>query len=318
MTALAHAFVRPLLRAKCEVVRVTAGRVSRSADAGHVDPEAIHDYRVALRRLRTLLAASEPLFKRGPLRRVRDGLRRFAQTAGAVRDEEVLAETISSVDLPPAIHARVETWILARARRERALRAAVIAQLAPRLPAPAAPAAPSDPSASPAEPALLPLPELLDLAEALPLRRRAASISTRSLAVAALRAAAHKTLREAARPDAGTPDRLHRLRIRFKGVRYTGELFSSAVARRGPLADALAARVKLATRMQKRLGELHDLDEAIARVARARALALGERMVVFHGLRSARGALLERLFRELPEALSALDDGDGKDLSAAK
>ena len=315
MTALAHAFVRPLLRAKCEAVRDAAARVSRSAGGGPVDPEAIHDYRVALRRLRTLLDASEPLFKRGPLARLRDGLRRFARTAGAVRDEEVLGETLGTIDLPLAIRARVDAWLSARARRERALRAAVIAQLArteppPPGPDPVAPAS-SAPEVAPSDPGPPPLPVLLDLAEALPLRRRAASISTRSLALSAVGAAAQKTLREAARPDAGTPERLHRLRIRYKGVRYTGELFSEAIARRGPLAEALAARVKVATRMQKRLGELHDLDEAIARVARARALGVGERMVVHHGLRSAREALLERLARELPGALSALQDDNG-------
>ncbi len=317
MTALAHAFVRPLLRAKCEAVRDAAARVSRSAGGGHVDPEAIHDYRVALRGLRTLLDASEPLFKRGPLGRLRDGLRQFARTAGAVRDEEVLGETLSTLDLPPAIRSRVDAWLSARARRERALRAAVIAQLARREP-PAPPPEPAAPAPSvrapevvPSEAGPPPLPVLLDLAEALPLRRRAASISTRSLALSAVRGAAQKTLREAARPDAGTPDRLHRLRIRYKGVRYTGELFSEAIARRGSLAEALAARVKIATRMQKRLGELHDLDEAIARVARARALGLGERMVVHHGLRSTREALLDRLARELPGALAALEDDNG-------
>jgi hypothetical protein len=197
MTALAHAFVRPLLRAKCEAVRDAAARVSRSAGGGHVDPEAIHDYRVALRRLRTLLDASEPLFKRGPLARLRDGLRQFARTAGAVRDEEVLGETLSTLDLPPAIRSRVDAWLSARARRERALRAAVIAQLARREPPPPPARASRAGALAPSEPAprwrpvragpALALP-LLDLAEALPLRRRAASISTRSLALAAVRA----------------------------------------------------------------------------------------------------------------------------------
>ena len=63
--------------------------------------------------------------------------------------------------------------------------------------------------------------------------------------------------------------------------------------------------------MQKRLGELHDLDAAIARVTGARTLSPGDRMVVHHCLRTAHRELSARLAKELPEALSLLP-GDGR------
>lgn len=324
--ALAHAFVRPLIRAQCAEVREGARRVIASAAHGAMDEEAVHDYRVALRKLRTLLKAAAPLFKRRAVDRLADGLRRFARAAGAVRDEEVLAETLRGLTLPAATRGRVDAWLTSRADRERALRRQVIAQLAPagdalHQPPSEAEGAAEESEGSPPEPSLslrgrrgvpMSLSHALTLAQELPLRAKAGHVATRTLAVDALERAAQKTREEAALPELGTPDTFHELRIRWKGVRYSGELLSKAVARSGPHAQALQSRVKIATKMQKRLGDLHDLDEAIAAISRARALAPGDRMVVHHRLRTARQALAARLEKELPAALALLgDDGGG-------
>lgn len=302
--ALAHAFIRPLVKAQCAAVHEGAARVVASAGQGSIDKEAIHDYRVALRKLRTLLKAAAPLFKRRPMERLAEGLRRFARAAGAVRDEEVLAETLAPIALPSATRARVDAWLASRARRERELRAQVIAQLAPA----GDKGRPDAASEAPAEVLPMSLSHALTLAQEMPLRAKAGHIATRSLAFRAVQRAARKTQEEAEVPELGTPDTFHELRIRWKGVRYTGELLSKAIARSGPHAQALADRVKIATRMQKRLGELHDLDEAIAAISRARSLAAGDRMVVHHRLRTARQALTARLEKELPAALALLDD----------
>jgi len=312
--ALAHAFLKPLLRAQCAEVRDGAERVVASAEAGSLDKEAIHDYRVAIRKLRTLLKAAAPLYKRRPMERLAEGLRRFARAAGAVRDEEVLAETLQKITLPSATRARVDVWLASRARRERELRAQVIAQLTPTGDAPRE-EAPDEPPVSPPESARglpMSLSHALTLAQEMPLRAKAGHISTRSLAFRAITRAAKKTQEEAEVPELGTPDTFHELRIRWKGVRYTGELLSRAVAKSGPHAEALSDRVKTATKMQKRLGELHDLDEAIAAISRARSLAAGDRMVVHHRLRTARQALATRLAKELPAALALLHDDGGR------
>ncbi len=304
--ALAHAFIRPLVKAQCAAVHEGAARVVASAGKGSIDKEAIHDYRVALRKLRTLLKAAAPLFKRKPMERLAEGLRRFARAAGAVRDEEVLAETLQPIALPSATRARVDAWLASRARRERELRAQVIAQLAPAGDKGRPEVART--REAPAEVLPMSLSHALTLAQEMPLRAKAGHIATRSLAFRAVQRAARKTQEEAEVPELGTPDTFHELRIRWKGVRYTGELLSKAIAKSGPHAQALADRVKIATRMQKRLGELHDLDEAIAAISRARSLAAGDRMVVHHRLRTAREALTARLDKELPAALALLDD----------
>lgn len=309
---LAVDHVRALLQGECAGVRAGAARVVESAQQGSLDPEAIHDYRVALRRLRTLLKAAAPLFKRRAMARLQEGLRRFARAAGAVRDEEVLAETLRKIAIPEPTRGRVDGWLAGRALRERELRNEIIVQLTPAGDAPAEPspdgAVVSPPAAARRRP--MSLSHALTLAQELPLRERAAHVATRALAIDAMGRAARKTLAEASLPNFEAPEPLHELRIRWKGVRYTGELLSKAIARSGPLATALSDRVKAATRMQKRLGDMHDLDEAIAAVARARGLAAGDRMVVHHRLRTAREALASRLEKELPIALSLLDSGD--------
>jgi CHAD domain-containing protein len=295
---LAHAHVRALLGELCQDAREAAARVAGQGSDGSPDAEAIHDHRVALRRLRTALAASASLFEEGPFEQARDGLRRLAREAGAVRDEEVLAETLAGFDLPAETRRRVDAWLAHRARRERALRAAVARELAPGASVPGAAVGASA------------FAELLSSIEALPLRRKAAAVSTRAIARAALREAARKVRAQAARPDAASPAARHRLRIRWKRVRYTAELFAGVLAGEGQAREALAGLIKTAARMQKRLGEMHDLDEAIARIARARRLSPGDRMVVHHRLRTARAALSDRLAKELPSALSALPEGE--------
>lgn len=54
------------------------------------DPEAIHDMRVAVRRLRAALALFTPWYPSAELRGFRSELRRLGRRLGAVRDQEVL------------------------------------------------------------------------------------------------------------------------------------------------------------------------------------------------------------------------------------
>jgi CHAD domain-containing protein len=61
-------------------------------------------------------------------------------------------------------------------------------------------------------------------------------------------------------------ERLHALRIQYKKLRYAAEIFAEAL----PLDLAVVAEP--AARFQKRLGDIHDLDVALAAIARARGL----------------------------------------------
>ncbi len=80
------------------------------------DPEYLHQLRVGLRRLRSVLQAFAPLLQRGkPLKRA---LRRLTPTLGQARDADVFVQTLESVAAPPTAQRA------ARAHRSRARRAA--------------------------------------------------------------------------------------------------------------------------------------------------------------------------------------------------
>ena len=87
---------------------------------------------------------------------------------------------------------------------------------------------------------------------------------------------------------------MHTLRIRYKRLRYTAELFARLLGERA------AGLAKGAARMQKRLGELHDLDEALDHASRrARSLTSPTRAAVTGALRRARAHRSAAIERDL-------------------
>ena len=254
-------FLAPVLFSLIAAVRREADRVSASDHRGS-DPEAIHDFRVALRRLRTVLRPARRLYGQRRLREIGDELRRFAQASGALRDAEVLRETLAGLDLPGPARAGLDAWLIQRARHERALRRRVRALVSG-----------ADPGAPTLGEALAHLERRLG--------RRREDHGAAALAEAAVNDASDGVV---ALLGAGASDvaAMHALRIRYKRLRYTAELFAPLLGERA------AGLAKGAARMQKRLGELHDLDEALTRVRRARALSSPTRAAVTGALRSAR------------------------------
>src|SRR6185369_10590775 len=96
-------------------VRHAARRVVASAGRGAArDAEAIHDYRVALRRLRTALRPARKAYGKKRLRRSEDELRAHARAAGLVRDEEVLHETLARAALLPTWRREADAWLSLR------------------------------------------------------------------------------------------------------------------------------------------------------------------------------------------------------------
>jgi CHAD domain-containing protein len=85
---------------------------------------------------------------------------------------------------------------------------------------------------------------------------------------------------------------LHQLRIAYKELRYASELLAEALP-----AD-LAAMAEAAARFQKRLGEIHDVDVAIATLERARFDA-GARATVLADLALLRARRIERYLAEM-------------------
>ena len=285
----AHDLLAPAVRELADRIREAAARVAATA-AGQArgeigyDAEAIHDFRVALRRLRTLLKPARAIYGKQKIRAAGDELRRFAQATGIVRDEEVLHETLTSLDLPRRTRRALEAWIRSRGRRERELRTGAVELLA-----------------SSAEASALPsLEHALTALESCIRPRKKGKQAASAVARAAIDAAI-RGVREAATsaPSTADPAAMHALRIREKRLRYTAEIFAEV------LPGESARLVKEATRMQKRLGELHDFDQAITVILQARSLARPARPLVLSALREARAALAARLRDDVIAAASA-------------
>jgi CHAD domain-containing protein len=96
-----------------------------------VDPEELHDMRVATRRQRAALRIVEPYFKPKALRSTRDGIRGIAAVLGAVRDLDVLLEAARSyrdtleAEEAVALEPLLDHWTV----RRDAARAAMLAHL---------------------------------------------------------------------------------------------------------------------------------------------------------------------------------------------
>ena len=285
----AHELLSPAVTELCERIREAAARVGATA-AGHArgstgyDAEAVHDLRVGLRRLRTLLKPARALYGKRKIRAISDELRRFAQATGIVRDEEVLHETLGSLDLPRRPRRALQAWMRSRGRLERELRKTAIELLTSPADAPALPSL--DHALTALESAVRPHKK----------GKQAAGDVARSAIDAAIRG-----VREAAAhaPSTADPTAMHALRIREKRLRYTAEIFAEV------LPGESARLAKEAARMQKRLGELHDFDQAIAVILQARSLPRPARPLVLQALREARDRLADRLHDDVAAAAHA-------------
>ncbi|WP_437761937.1 CHAD domain-containing protein [Sorangium sp. So ce281] len=329
----ARDFLGPVLLSHIERVRADARRVvaaSEQGESAEPDAEAVHDFRVSLRRLRTLLKPARRIYGRRRLRPVAEGLREFARATGALRDEEVLRETLTALDLDEAARAAVAGWVAQRAGREREARTHVVELLRQDRPDDAgatqadppagdAGATQADPPAGDAgatqadAPAAGERPRLehhLARLERLISRRKARKRGAEALARRAI-GDALDDVRALAASDPGDGAAMHALRIRFKRLRYSAETFS-------PLFGERAERTaKSASRMQRRLGQLHDADEALAQMRRAEELAPDARAPVIEALVAERARLAHKATEELAreiETLASLWSGDPRAL----
>lgn len=255
-------FVVKKLR-ECDAALVAA--LPRVADAG--DDEGIHDLRVAIRRLRTLLKMARPLFGRWHADVVRKAFADVMRATGELRDEEVLEETLDGLSDRPDFTA----WVKGRAAREKALRENVLARIAngeldrARLLLKALLVFPFDPERN---------EDLSKFARRTVERARRVVEKGRDV------------------PPEDTVG-LHELRIFYKELRYSIELLAEAL----PL-DA-RAMLEPAVVFQKRLGEIHDADVAIEVLQAAKGLPDDARAEALAGLARVRAKRLAKYLREL-------------------
>jgi CHAD domain-containing protein len=227
------------------------------------DEEAIHDLRVAIRRLRVVLRLARKVFERFWVEHIRLQLTAIHRATGALRDEEVLRETLGELGIRDEGFARYRRG---RATRERLLRRQAIARLDDGI--------------------LERASAELDALVRLPVRPN----RERDVFAFALACVEEGERAVLARVHADPKDSvaLHELRIAYKHLRYATEVFRHA------LPPAVHAREKLAAQYQKRLGEIHDLDLAIETVLRARTMDPALRGRVVRSLKRARVAAMHR------------------------
>ncbi len=234
---------------------------------GAADDEAIHDLRVAIRRLRTLLKMARPLFGRWHSDAVRQAFAEVMKATGELRDEEVLEETLEDVSQDPAF----ATWLSGRAARERKLRKNVLARI-----------------------------ERGDLDRARLMLKALLVFPFDPKRDEDLSKFARRTVERARRVvekgrDVPPEDTLglHELRISYKELRYSIELLSEAL----PLDSR--AMLEPAVVFQKRLGEIHDADVAIDVIRAARNLPDAARAEALASLAKVRAKRLAKYLREL-------------------
>lgn len=243
------------------------------------DDDAVHDLRVALRRMRTVLEIGRDVL--GPFHadEVRRALRDVQRATGDLRDEEVLLALLGSLGVEGA---DVAAWLDGRRGRERGLRRALVRLLQSGA-----------------------LDAGRGLLSAL-LAFRINPSRDKRVHKYARRAVERARRQVERRRGAGSddPEALHRLRIDYKRLRYTVETFAEV------LPTELAALAQSAARMQSRLGDLHDVDVAIACVRRARALTHESRAELLAALAR------ERALRVAAYVRLAGDGGDAPILAA--
>lgn len=268
-------------RLDAEVERLTAALAgaAQRVRAGD-DPEAIHDLRVATRRLGEALATWRVLLEGVPAREARRRLRRLRRRLGPVRDEEVRhADLVARLAGAEASLRRALEPVVRRLGRrvERGRRDAARHAAAKRI-------------------------EAIGSRVAAALRPRAARAAARPDPVPAAVARARRRHEHAGRAirlaagNAGTDARLHAARIALKKDRYASEALA-AVAPEGAPELAGPGRLAALRRAQTALGTVHDraaLGAWLGRGARARTLAtLRARIAREHraAVRDARRAL---------------------------
>jgi CHAD domain-containing protein len=275
----AAAYVAKKLRELDAALVKTVPRVVEHED----DDDAIHDMRVAIRRIRTLLKMSRRLFGRWHTDCVRRAFADVMRATGDLRDEEVLEETLEDASDHPSF----PPWLAQRKTREAKLRHAVVTRIQQgdldraRVMMKALLVFPVDPDRD------------LELAR---FARRTVERARR---------------RVEDKRDVEVTDvlGLHELRIAYKELRYSIELLSDAL----PI-DA-RAMLEPATVFQKRLGEIHDVDVAIETIQHARGLAAEARTQALDALDAMRHKRIGKYLRELdPLGIppqSAHPHGDG-------
>jgi len=270
--------MRARVASRIAEVMSARGRVLEHAE-GSTDDEAVHDYRVGLRRLRSALRALRPMWSKKALQPLEASLKALADATGDVRDEEVLAETLARVPLSEEASKHLATWRRGRSRRLHGARGLASRRLA----------------GAELGGQLHATLHAIEIALAEPPPR---PTTMHRLAKRSVVRSLEEVERRAVSTHRDDVEGMHTLRIRVKRLRYAIEL----VFEGGSTGVALKASAKL----QKRLGEIHDLDEAKVRIGRSWGLERVVRHEIADRLSEQRHKLAGKAMRELLETMPVL------------
>jgi len=236
--------VRAAIRESASRFAACDDRLRAAGNDGAAGDAAIHDARVALRRLRSDLRSFRPYLDADWVADLRARLARAGAALGAARDADVLlARLAAAVETLPEQDRGRASEVLAPVRAERDAAYARVREML---------AADEHAALRAAVAAAIDAPAGVDAA------------APSAEVVAAVMRAAWKSLRKAVRRagDAPADAALHRVRIKAKRARYAAEAFV-------PFAGGAARRfAKRAARLQEVLGEQHDAVCAAAHLRR--------------------------------------------------
>jgi triphosphatase len=196
------------------------------------NPEAVHQARIAIRRLRVALRAMRPYLDAPRRRRLVSALRQFTTDLETARDADVRAEAVQALIANLALRDRLDAnplLDLVAQRRDAARRALKQRTRSPKW-----------------RSRLSRLQR--DAREPLVLGSRADSLLLIRDALARRQRRLHRVLRHIGHK----PRQLHRLRLRIKASRYLDEDFGSL------LSSSPDRQIKALRQLQNRLGEYHD------------------------------------------------------------
>jgi CHAD domain-containing protein len=233
------------------------------------DELAVHDLRVAIRRTRTLLEIGREVFGSLSLRAksVR-ALTELQRATGALRDEEVLLQIVSSLPLHTT---DLSAWVAVRRRREARLRTEV-RRLVRR-----------DGLAK----GRALLAALLTFQVKASRDKRLVKFARRAVESAQREVERRRIASDHARA-------LHRLRVSYKRLRYTTDTFADVLP---PELGSPVART--AAGFQKRIGDVHDVDVVIASVRHSRSLPDPARQALLAALSHLRAEREATLLKDL-------------------
>jgi CHAD domain-containing protein len=274
-------YVAPELRSLVEKLHAVrprlipaAGQPSPSTAAPEADAEALHDLRVGLRRLRALLRPLGVVYGKKRVKAARLALKTIGDASSTLRDEEVLEELLRSLTLPKPAEVGLARWLDRRQAATRRARAEFIKQL----------------DESGLDAAIASVASLLDGGDTKP-TKRGGDRPVVPFATKVVRRA-QRELDAIAVEGPADATGLHDLRIGYKHLRYAIDGFARA------LPPELVAMREIAVGLQKRLGDLHDLDVALETIEKATGLAKAHQHAVHHALKKKRHKALQKFVAE--------------------